>query len=330
MSLSTDTNLDTDLDLDLAADGQPADGPAASATGATAATAPVVRQTSNADHDIPVRRVSFEESLRTIPRHYARDENIFLSHLGVAMSGVFPDGEDFFVKSVRHFRSEITDPVLKKQVAGFIGQESIHGREHRVLNRRFDELGYKATRIEEITKRGLAFRWKVSKPISCLAITAALEHFTATLAEELLSSDEFRDMFGHPAVKEVFMWHALEEAEHKAVAFDVYRAVGGSERLRIMSMRFIRVAFILSSTITMLLGVLRDPASRDLRRLRRDWKAFRRSPIVSARLWKILKEYDRRGFHPDDRDTNHLTVEWREKLFGDDGSLNHVLPAKAA
>ncbi|NLA36693.1 MAG: metal-dependent hydrolase [Actinobacteria bacterium] len=279
---------------------------------------------------MPVRRTSFEESLRDIPKHWAQDGNIFLSHLGVAMSGVFPDGEDFFVKSVRHFRDQITDPALKKQVAGFIGQESVHGREHRVLNRRFAELGYRSAEIEAMTKKALAFRWRVSKPITCLAITAALEHFTAALAEELLSNDEFRSMFGHPAVEDVFMWHALEESEHKAVAFDVYRAVGGTERLRVNAMRFIRIGFIVSTVVVMALGILRDPAARDLKRLRRDFSAFRRSPIIDPRLWAILKEYDRPGFHPNDRDTVTLTAKWREKLFGAEGELNHVLANSAA
>ena len=55
-------------------------------------------------------------------------------------------------------------------------------------------------------------------------MTAALEHFTATLAEMILSDPEARDMFGDETVKNLFLWHALEEAEHKAVAFDVYKA----------------------------------------------------------------------------------------------------------
>lgn len=304
--------------------------PTASASTAASTAAPTVVQSSDPTLEIPVRRTSFEESLRDVPKYYAKDGNIILSHLGVALSGVFPDGEDFFVKSVRHFRDQITDPALRKQVAGFIGQESVHGREHRVLNRRFAELGYHSLEIEKMTKRALGFRWKVSKPITCLAITAALEHFTATLAEELLSSEEFRSMFAHPAVEDVFMWHALEEAEHKAVAFDVYRAVGGSERLRINSMRLIRIGFIASTVITVLLGLVRNRDARDLKRLRRDFQAFRKSPIVDLRLWGILKEYDRLGFHPNDRDTVTLTAEWREKLFGPEGELNHTLANSAA
>src|SRR5688572_21254491 len=80
---------------------------------------------------VPTRRISFEESLQTVPKHFADDGDLILSHVAACLSSVFPDGEDFFVRSVRHFRDQVTEPELKRQVAGFIGQEAVHGREHR-------------------------------------------------------------------------------------------------------------------------------------------------------------------------------------------------------
>src|SRR6478736_6953779 len=120
------------------------------------------------DRKIPTRRISFEESLQDLPRHFAADGDLILSHVAAALSAVFPDGEDFFVRSVRNFRDEITDPELKRQVAGFIGQEAMHGREHRAFNDRLDELGYPVKRFERITKKGLELREKVPPPISNL------------------------------------------------------------------------------------------------------------------------------------------------------------------
>src|SRR3954447_22050810 len=99
-------------------------------------------QTSNPTRKVPTRRISFEESVRDLPKHFAADGDLILSHVAASLSAVFPDGEDFFVRSVRRFRDQITDPALKRQVAGFIGQEALHGREHRALNGRLDELGY--------------------------------------------------------------------------------------------------------------------------------------------------------------------------------------------
>ena len=123
-----------------------------------------MRQTSHPDRAVPTRRVSFAQGLQEMPKHFAEDGDIISSHAIATLSALFPDGEDFFVKTVRHYRDQITDPDLKRQVNGFIGQEAMHGREHRMLNERFAELGYSTERIARWTKKGLATRWKVASP----------------------------------------------------------------------------------------------------------------------------------------------------------------------
>jgi predicted metal-dependent hydrolase len=278
-----------------------------------------------APRKVPTRRISFEESLQELPTHFAADGDLILSHIAANLSAVFPDGEDFFVRSVRHFRDRVTDPELKKEVAGFIGQEALHGREHRLFNDRLDELGYPVKKIEKWTRKGLAVRERIMSPTSNLAATAALEHFTATLAELVLTKPEVRDLFGHDEVRNLFLWHALEESEHKAVAFDVYRLVGGTERTRILTMKFIRAGFVLGLAVQTAISVLQDPASREKGVLRKSLRGLRKSPLLSRELWDQLKEYDRKGFHPDDRDTTPLVEEWREKLFGTNGTLNDKL-----
>jgi predicted metal-dependent hydrolase len=279
---------------------------------------------------IQTRRISLDESFQDVPRHFARDGDLMLSHLAAALSAVFPDGEDFFVRSVRRFRDEITDPELKRQVAGFIGQEAMHGREHRVFNQRLDELGYPTKRVEWITKRGLAIRERALSAKSNLAVTAALEHFTATLAELVLSSEETRDLFGHQAVRDLFVWHALEESEHKAVAFDVYQAVGGTERMRVMTMNLFRYGFVLAMAAQMIVSLLGDRATYRPGNLRRSWRTFRRSPVLSKEIWIQLRDYNRPDFHPDDSDTNELVERWRKELFGEYGTLSDKLVTSGA
>ena len=122
---------------------------------------------------IQTRRMSFAESLRQVPRHFGPDEDLLSSHLTACLSAVFPDGEDFFVRSVRHFRGEITDPVLKRQVSGFIGQEAVHGHEHRTFNRHLSQLGYPTRFIERLTDWLLARADIVLPPKASLAATAA-------------------------------------------------------------------------------------------------------------------------------------------------------------
>ena len=279
--------------------------------------------------NVPTRRISFEESLRDLPKHFAADGDLIASHIAASLSAVFPDGEDFFVRSVRNYRDQITDPELKRQVAGFIGQEAMHGREHRMLNDRLAELGYPTKTFERITKKGLALRERFLPPASNLAATAALEHFTATLAELVLSDEETRDLFGHDELRNVFLWHALEESEHKAVAFDVYKAIGGSERMRVWTMKFIRIGFVLGMGAQVAISVLGDRATYKRGNLRRSLKRLRTSPLLRRELWEQLKDYDRPDFHPDDRDTDGLVTEWQEKLFGEQGTLNDKLKTAA-
>jgi len=287
----------------------------------------IMAQTSNASRTVPTRRISFEQSLQDLPKHFAADRDLIASHLAAALSGVFPDGEDFFVRSVRHFRSEITDPVLKRQVAGFIGQEAMHGREHRALNDRLDQLGYPVKRVERITKRIVTTRERIMSPKNNLAATAALEHWTATLAELVLGSEETRNLFGNQELKNVFLWHALEECEHKAVAFDVYKAVGGTERMRVWTMNFVRYFFVTGMTVFVVTSLLGDRETYRRGALRQSWKRFRRSPLMRREVWLQLKDYNRPDFHPDDIDTDALLDRWRTELFGEYGTLNDKLVA---
>ncbi len=286
---------------------------------------PTNAEAASAARNVPTRRVQFAPSFDDVPKHFCEDGDVISSHFVAALTSVFPDGEDFFVRSVRHYRSEITDPVLKKQVGGFIGQESIHGREHRDFNDRLAELGYPTKQVETLTRKGLALRSRFAPAKANLATTAALEHFTATIAEHLLTCEETRQQLGHDAVRDLFVWHALEESEHKAVAFDVYRAIGGSERLRIWTMKFIRIGFIIGIALQMLVSLAMDREARKPRVLFKSWKRAKRSPIFSREIWDQLKEYDEVGFHPNDRDTDDLVEQWTETLFGVDGSLSDKL-----
>ena len=286
--------------------------------------------TPKAPRVVPTRRISFEESLRDLPKHFAADGDLIGSHVMASLSAVFPDGEDFFVRSVRSLRHRVTDPVLKRQVAGFIGQEAVHGREHRVFNDRLAELGYPTKRVERVTTWWFGLRERLLPPVSNLAATAALEHFTATFAEVLLASDEARRLTGHDGVRDLFVWHALEESEHKAVAFDVYRAVGGGERLRVLTMKALTIGFLGGMTLQVILSLLGDRASYRRGALRASWRRFKASPFMDVAVWHRLRDYNRPDFHPDDHDTTELVERYRAELFGAEGRLNELMVGATA
>ena len=52
----------------------------------------------------------------------------------------------------------------------------------------------------------------------------------------------------HPAMARLWRWHALEETEHKAVAFDVYNQVCGSRKLLRRAMLMGTFFFVLDTT----------------------------------------------------------------------------------
>ncbi|MGH9097649.1 MAG: metal-dependent hydrolase [Acidimicrobiales bacterium] len=279
---------------------------------------------------VRTRRIAFEYPTSDLPRHYMNDD-LVMSHVVSVLSALFPNGEDFFVQSVRNYRDQVVDPELKKQVGGFIGQEAIHGREHRAFNDRLHQLGYPTRRID----RGVGILFKglggkvLSKRVQ-LAITAALEHYTATLAEVLLRSPEAREMVSVDEVRSLLLWHALEESEHKAVAFDVYQEVVGSHAVRVRTMNVVTVAFIAGVVFDTFLSLLGDASTRDLKRLRKSLGALRYSPFTHVDVWRHLRDYNRRDFHPDDRDTSQLVEEWRSELFGTDGRLADKLKGREA
>jgi len=277
---------------------------------------------------VPTRPMEFDARIADLPKYFAADGDIVMSHILAVLSAVFPDGEDFFVRSVRAGLDSVTDPALRKDVEGFIGQESMHGREHRMLNEKLAELGYPTRQIGRYVRAVTEWREKLSSTRTNLAYTAALEHYTASLAENLLGHPEARAEIGHPGFRYLLMWHALEESEHKAVAFDVYLAAGGTELVRQLTMWFTHLTFVLETGAWAAISLARDPDARrhPLKVAKSAWR-LRRSPFTTPEAIRVLFQYHRRGFHPDDRDTTELIATWRENFFGSEGQLTDVLAA---
>ena len=269
----------------------------------------------SAQRDIPVRRLDVGLREADVDRWIVKDDPIF-SHFIATLSAVFPRGEEFFVATVREHRAVCADdPVLQAQVKGFIGQEAMHGREHRRLNARLDELGYYTAGAEKAIGRAASAILKLRPRTLPLAVTAAAEHLTGVFAEVALDDRRTREvLFAHPDIQALITWHALEELEHKNVAFDVLERAGGGYLIRVLGFALTMTVLAGSVICSWTRARARDrrhigPAER--RRFRRN---LRRQKLVSlASLGRLLR-YLRPGFHPDDMDTDHLVAEWRERL----------------
>jgi len=136
-----------------------------------------------------------------------------------ALSATFPKGEAFFVESVRAFRDD-APPRLAQEIRAFTTQEVMHSREHVAFNKRALDAGYDMTKLEKRVDERLALV-KSKHPIVSLAATMALEHFTAILAHELLRDPRHLDRADAESAA-LWRWHAIEEIEHKGVAYDTW------------------------------------------------------------------------------------------------------------
>lgn len=273
---------------------------------------------------IPRRDVDFEFDSAAVPRDWAHGDPYTTTFLN-ALSLLFPEGEKFFVESVKQHKQFVTTPELAEAVKGFIGQEAMHGKEHRAFNELMIAHGYAvAPKVERRLKVFLKSVRRVLSPRSQLAVTCALEHFTAMLAESLLRDARMRDQLD-PSVRGLWLWHALEESEHKAVAFDVYRAAGGGYARRVSIMLLTTVFFFSVQALVH----ARLMATRGI--LFRPWTWLRGIgrlyvwPGHLTRLVPAYLSYFKPSFHPDERDTRELLARWEADLFGERGDLREQL-----
>ena len=238
------------------------------------------------------------------------DNNAFLTAFFNGMSITFPVGEKFFIDSVRHYADQITDPDLKEDIRGFCGQEGFHRREHQTYNETLCAArGYNLDKLEGALTKRLGWAQNNLPPLTNLAITVAIEHFTAVLAELLLRPKSILDN-ADPSMRDLWRWHAAEEMEHKSVAFDVYMAVGGTAKLRIAVMR--RVSLLMSlELIRALFYILRKDGNFFNFRLWRKGIAglFGKQGAFNGG-WSPYTAFYAKDFHPWQQDTRELLVQW--------------------
>jgi predicted metal-dependent hydrolase len=234
----------------------------------------------------------------------------FRTHYLNALSMSFPVGEQFFIDSVKTGVSMLPparQPAWAAELRGFVGQEATH----RHLHARFNA---------ELERQGLRNHWegwaawridqgKDMHPVNHVAVTAAYEHFTAVLATGLLTHPRWLE--GASAeLALLWRWHAVEESEHKNVAFDLYREMGGSERRRILWFLYIALLFFVESTAQTWnnlwhAGLWWKP---------RTWFQAGRFLFGPGGVWWAslvpLLHYLRPGFHPAQLENAAETTQW--------------------
>ncbi len=263
------------------------------------------------DVGIPVRKVRLTYGAEMPTLWFAN--NGFLTAYFAAFSAAFPEGEGQFIYSVRLFQDKITDPVLQAQVRAFIGQEAHHSQEHDRLNNTMIERGFPLQKVDN------TFRWmnrlirKYQSPADQLAGTVCGEHLTALMAHYALAQPEFLEMVAEPT-RTTWAWHAIEELEHKAVAFDVYdQLVGDRKRLR-QTMVFLTVIFVLMNTFQAL-RLMRHTGQLT------NWKKWREAFGVLGHMWRASKadclDFYKDDYHPWQHDSRELLKASKLKYLGE-------------
>jgi predicted metal-dependent hydrolase len=254
---------------------------------------------------MPIPR-AIDLDLAGVPRRWVANSTVATA-ISNGVNILFPHGERFFVRSVNKYLERVTDPVLRAQVKAFFKQEGHHAHAHDEFNAILRAQGYDIDRFLE-RYRAISARVEALVPDAInLAGTAAAEHFTAILADGAFSKGILDSL--DPRMQRLMAWHAAEEIEHKAVAFDVLETVSDSYALRIAGLAYATVmlgGFWLAAT-TMLLRQDRigwRAALRELRTLRD------RDPVIRRVFVAGIRQYLRRDFHPSDNANDHLAAEW--------------------
>jgi predicted metal-dependent hydrolase len=255
---------------------------------------------------ITVRQTQFKPE--KIKAHYT--ESTLMSHFLTALSMTFPQGERFFVETVRNVRDQIHDEQLQKDISGFIGQEAHHARAHEQFNQLVQSSEYHLKKFEKAYEQEM-IRLRTLSQRRQLAATVALEHFTAMMAGYMLQYPNVMFKGLSENMKNLWLWHAVEEIEHKHVAFDVYQQVFANLAQRRRSMRTITVGFI-TSTIVMTSHLAWQDRKNTLYSPAQLLKNAQTLLGLTQMTWRLLPDYlafYKASFHPSEIDQQDLLTK---------------------
>jgi predicted metal-dependent hydrolase len=257
---------------------------------------------------VTFRKMKFGFEKKGFSAHW-HNGSPFISHWWNALSQAFPPGERFFIDSVRAMRDRIDDEELLEEIESFLRQEAHHTIQHRNFNREIAELGYDVERLEARYAHALDRARKNAGPLGMLAITTALEHFTAGFAQQYFQNPQVAEG-ADPNVEALWAWHAAEETEHKATAYDVYDRVHGGYWTRVTILPTAWAAIIAITVLNVFDLLYQDGKLGDVRDIVRGLRyVFGRRGIVTGMLPAFVK-YLKPQFHPWDEDDSAALEQW--------------------
>lgn len=225
-----------------------------------------------------------------------------------ALSATFPRGEAMFIEAVKAHRDGVP-PKLEEEIRAFVRQEINHTREHVVFNKAAVDAGYDLSKIDARLEELMAMI-KQRPAIVNLTATMALEHYTAMMAHEFLANPQ-HFAGGEPETVAMWRWHAIEEIEHKGVAFDTFRHATRDWsrwrrwKLKSLMMLVITMNFIRNRWNDTLELLAQDGLKGPKVKLKLAWYLLG-TPGVLRRIIPAWFAYFMPGFHPWNHDDRAL------------------------
>jgi predicted metal-dependent hydrolase len=254
------------------------------------------------------RRVGFD--FDNVPRYW-NEGDPFMTRLMDALSVTFPGGERFFIETVRAFENAVTDEKLREEMQLFMRQEGQHGAAHNQYNRLLSKQGIDVAAIVQEHQADQDEARRSMSPTMQLALTAASEHLTALLAEGLLNGSRLLGKQADPEMRALYLWHSVEEAEHKAVAFDVYeRFAGGDYRSRALALLLVTL-YMHVKTASAMRHMFAVDGLRDTRRVFAQglWRLYGPRGLLTRLLPSYFAWFSP-TFHPWQRGIPECAASW--------------------
>jgi uncharacterized protein len=267
-----------------------------------------------ADLHIQPRNVMFARG-RTAQRWWNGGDAIATAFYN-SLSLTFPKGEAFFIDSVKNFRDSVPTQ-QQAQIDAFIKQEAAHSREHNHLNNQVEQAGYDVRSMHADLDSRLA-ELKDKPPIFGLVTTVALEHFTAIIAHACLKSERhFKN--ASPDVARLWKWHAIEEIEHKGVAYDTFLAathkLSTYKRWKFRSLVMLHISYtFLRGRVRAMREFLKQDGMDGPRTWLRIFSYLLIYPGLLRQIFPAWLSFFRPGFHPWQHDDRALAAEHGARL----------------
>lgn len=269
---------------------------------------------------VPIRHMAFQFDASELDDTFYQNTELASAYFE-ALSIFLTFGEDLVIDTARHHRQFVKDPELKRLVTALIGQEAIHSRMHNEFNDVLAEHRFPVSFYRFLADKVFEYGFKKLSNRMQLSLMAGIEHFTAVLSEYMMKNEAIFYASDDEKQRALWMWHMLEESEHKDIAYDVFQELSGDYALRMRG--FALAAFTILFLVPLggsLIPIIRKPSNLVSPRY---WKDVKRSLALIAgpkqgvygSTFGHILDYTRRDFHPNDHDTSAYLEYYKEKLL---------------